>query len=415
MASRRWLRGTALPSMNILMLHNSYQIRGGEDESFESEVRMLRDEGHFVETIHCHNDQVEAIGILNVALQSIWSRSSHELVDQALRRRSYDVLHVQNFFPLLSPSVYSAARKHGVPVVQTLRNYRLMCPNALFFRDGHICEDCLGKVFKYPGIIHGCYRDSRLATTTVSAMTALHSLKGTWRNDVDLYVCLTEFARQKFIQGGFPPEKIVVKANFVYPDPGCGDGEGGFALFVGRLSPEKGLKTLLSAWDLLELKWTLKLVGEGPLAADVEAFCKQHQNVEWLGPLPSSEVKSLMGSASVLVFPSEWYETFGRVAIESFAKGTPVIASRLGAMAEIVEEMRTGLSFVPGDPEDLAEKLRWVFENPVELQSMREAARRTYEEKYTMQENCGILTRAYESARLVSPGDKNYCSSHQAV
>jgi len=361
---------------------------------------MLRAEGHFVETIHISNKQIEGNGMIQIALQSIWSSPSHELVDRKLQERKFDVLHVQNFFPMLSPSVYYAARKHGVPVVQTLRNYRLLCPNVFFFRDGHVCEDCMDNVFKYRGILHGCYKGSRMATGAVAAMTAFHTLKGTWLNAVDLYIALTDFVRDKFIQAGFPPDKLVVKSNFVYPDSGCGNGDGGYALFVGRLSPEKGLGTLLAAWKLLNRNWTLKIAGEGPLSSEVEAFCAEHKDVEWLGPKGREEVGKLMGSARVLVFPSEWYETFGRVAIESFAAGTPVIASRLGAMAEIVEEMRTGLLFTPGDPRDLAEQLRWVFDNPALVEVMRLVAREVFETKYTMKENCRVLIGAYEMAKL---------------
>jgi glycosyltransferase involved in cell wall biosynthesis len=213
--------------------------------------------------------------------------------------------------------------------------------------------------------------------------------------------------RDKFIEGGFPPDKLVVKSNFVYPDPGCGQGEGGYALFVGRLSPEKGLETLLQAWKLLKRDWTLKIVGEGPLSPLVEAFCAEHPEVEWLGSQSRAEIGRIMGGAKVLVFPSEWYETFGRVAIESFAAGTPVIASRLGAMAEVGEEMRTGMLFKPGDPEDLAEKLRWILDNPARVADMRLAARQTYETKYTMHENCRVLIQAYELAQLKSVAAKS--------
>jgi glycosyltransferase involved in cell wall biosynthesis len=397
--------------LNVLMLHNYYQQRGGEDESCESEVRMLRAEGHSVETILINNSQIESTGKIQVALQSLWSPSSYDLVDHALRDRPFDVMHVQNFFPLLSPSVYYAARKHRVPVVQSLRNYRLLCPNVLFYRDGHVCEDCMGKVFKYPGILHACYRGSRLATATVAAMTAFHTIKGTWLNAVDLYIALTQFVRDKFIEAGFPENKLVVKNNFVYPDPGCGTGEGGYALFVGRLSPEKGLDTLLEAWQQLGRNWKLKIAGDGPMSAEVQAFCAAHGEVEWLGAKSRAETSELMGGARVFVFPSKWYETFGRVAIESFAAGTPVIASRLGAMAEICEDTRTGLLFEPGNAADLAEKLRWVFDNPARVESMRPIARQTYESRYTMHENCRVLIQAYETAQRASRDAKRRSGS----
>ncbi len=401
--------------MNILMIHNSYQFRGGEDESYESEVRMLLAEGHTVETIHIRNSEIESKGKLQVALESFWSSPSYDLVDRKLRECPFDVLHVQNFFPQLSPSVYYAARKHEVAVVQTLRNYRLLCPGVFLYRDGHVCEDCMGKVVKYPGIVHGCYRGSRLATATVAAMTAFHSIKGTWLNSVDLYIALTRFVRDKFIEAGFPEDKVVVKNNFVYPDPGCGSGEGDYALFVGRLSPEKGVDTLLSAWKQLDRNWSLKIAGDGPMSAQVQSFCAAHKDVEWVGAKSRAETAHLMGNARVLVFPSQWYETFGRVAMESFAAGTPVIASCLGAMAEICDDGHTGRLFEPGNAGDLAEKLRWVHDNPERVRSMRPLARQTYESKYTMQPNCRVLIQAYESAQRTSRGAKGWTRSAQTA
>jgi glycosyltransferase involved in cell wall biosynthesis len=384
--------------MNILMLHNAYQIRGGEDESFDTECRILRDAGHFVETIHLHNEKVEETGKITVALQSIWSGPSYKLVDRKLRERHFDVMHVQNFFPLLSPSVYAAARKHEVPVVQTLRNYRLLCPGGILFRDGRICEQCVEKTFKYPSVLHACYRDNRLGSLTVAAMSAIHTLLGTWQRDVDLYISLTDFARTKYIQAGFAPEKIVIKGNCVHPDPGIGLGDGEFALFVGRLSTEKGIRTLLSAWDRLRPNYVLKIVGEGPSAEELRACSRHTPNIEWLGSKSSVEVLDLMGAAKVTVFPSEWYETFGRVAIESFAKGTPVITSRIGALAEVGQDTRADLFFKVGDPEDLASKLKWCFDHPDELKEKRRLVREEYERKYTADANCKRLVECYKLA-----------------
>ena len=382
------------------MLHNSYQFRGGEDESYESEVRMLRSNGHSVETIQMDYAQVNTKGKIQVALESLWSRPSYNLVDRMLHEREFDVLHVQNFFPLLSPSVYYAAKKNGVAVVQTLRNYRLLCPGVFFYRDGGVCEDCIDKVFKYPGILHGCYRGSRVATAAVAAMTAFHTMKGTWLNAVDIYIALTRFVRDKFIEAGFPEKKLVVKSNFVYPDPGCGNGQGDYALFVGRLSPEKGLDTLLRAWGQLDRKWKLKIVGDGPMADDVRAFCAANASVDWVGPKSRAETAEMMGNARVLVFPSQWYETFGRVAMESFAAGTPVIASRLGAMAEVCENGQAGMLFETGNAADLAEKLRWVFDHPAEAKAMRPIARQVFETKYTMPPNYRVLIETYQIAKL---------------
>jgi glycosyltransferase involved in cell wall biosynthesis len=229
-------------------------------------------------------------------------------------------------------------------------------------------------------------------------MTAVHKLWGTWQKNVDLYISLTDFARNKFLEEGFAPERIVTKGNFVDPDPGPGTGKGDFVLFAGRLTREKGIETLLCAWKRLKPSCVLKIVGEGPLSETLRASTQHLPNIEWLGVRPSSEVSDLMGAAKLLVFPSEWYETFGRVAIESFAKGTPVIASRIGAIAEVVDDLSNGLLFEPGNAADLGLKLQWAFDHPGELQIMRAAAREAYLQKYSAEENCRRLIQCYRLA-----------------
>lgn len=385
--------------MRILSVHSRYQIRGGEDESREAEERLLREMGHSVEVYEENNEKVTTVSPLPMALRTVWSVEAYETVKHRLARQPHDLVHVQNFFPLISPSVYYAAKAERVPVVQTLRNYRLLCPNALFFRDGRVCEDCLGKPVPWPGVLHACYRENRTATGAVATMLTVHRLMRTWSNMVDVYIALTEFARQKFIEGGFPANKIVVKPNFVHPDPGTGEGQGGYALFVGRLSAEKGLDTLLAAWEQLGAKIPLKIVGDGPLASWVVQTAKRLPQIEWLGRRPVEEVYALMGEAMVVIFPSQWYETFGRVAVEAFAKGTPVIAANIGAIAELIEHGRTGLHFRPGDSEDLAAKVEWALAHPGELACMRRSARTEFEAKYTAKENYRRLMEIYTLAR----------------
>jgi glycosyltransferase involved in cell wall biosynthesis len=232
----------------------------------------------------------------------------------------------------------------------------------------------------------------------VAAMLTAHRALRTWTRRVDMYIALTEFAREKLIQGGLPKEKIAVKPHFVEPDPGMGEGGGGYALFVGRLSPEKGSDTLLSAWERLGGKPSLKIVGDGPLAPQAAEAARRFPGVQWLGQQPLDEVYRLMGEAAFLVFPSEVYETFGRVAIEAFAKGTPVIASKIGAIAELVEHGRTGLHFRPGDPKDLAARVQWASRHPAELEHMRKAARGEFEVKYTAGQNYELLMEIYRTA-----------------
>ncbi|BAU66896.1 putative glycosyl transferase [Stanieria sp. NIES-3757] len=383
--------------MRILSIHNNYRIRGGEDESRESEERLLREMGHQVDVYEENNNRITQLNSVQLSLKTIWSQEAYRIVQKSLRQSKRDVVHVQNFFPLISPSVYYAAQSEGVPVIQTLRNYRLICPNGLFFRQNRVCEDCLDKFIPYPGIIHACYRKNRAATSATVAMLTTHRVIQTWDKQVNLFISLSKFARQKFIEAGFPADKIIVKPNFVHPDPGVGQGQGGYALYVGRLSVEKGLDILLAAWERLKAPIPLKIVGDGPLAQQVIEATKRFPQVEWLGRKPMTEVYELMGEAMFLIFPSKWYETFGRVAVEAFAKGTPVIAANLGAIAELVENERTGLHFCPSDAVDLATKIDQILTQPQKLSQMRREARAEFENKYTAQENYNQLMKIYAS------------------
>lgn len=392
--------------MRITMIHNHYQLRGGEDESFQSEAQLLMDAGHDVQILTEHNDRVAELGTMRTALRTVWSSEAYQRVRAALRRHRSDLLHVQNFFPLFSPAVYYGARAEGVAVVQSLRNYRLLCPNALFFRDGRVCEDCMGRIAPWPGILHGCYRDSRGASAAVAAMITLHRVAKTWEQQPDVYIALTEFARNKFVAGGIPSSKVLVKPNFVHPDPGVGGGRSGGALFVGRLTAEKGIGTLLSAWERIGEQVPLQVVGDGPLAPAVEAAARRTSGIEFLGHRTVSEVHALMKDAAFLVLPSEWYETFGRVAVEAFATGTPVIAAQIGAVAEVVSGGETGLLFEPGDVNDLVTKVEWARSHPQEIAAMGHAARKSYEATYTAHRNYEILMDIYAVA-LSRSGARN--------
>ncbi len=385
--------------MRILTIHNRYQVRGGEEECYETELNLLRQMGHHVEVYEEDNNYLTGLNTAALALKTVWSQKTYDDIRLCLRQQAYDVVHIHNFFPLISPSVYYAAKAEGVPVVQTLHNYRLLCPNALLYRDEKLCEDCIGKIIPYPGVLHGCYRNSELASAGVATMLSVHRAMRTWTEMVDVYVCLSKFARRKFIEGGLPADKIVVKPNFVNPDPGVGSGSGDYALFVGRLSIEKGLDTLLAAWEELSKYIPLKIVGNGPLADYVAQAVKSLPRVEWLGYKSTAEVHSLMGEAMFLVFPSKWNETFGRVAIEAFAKGTPVIAANLGAISEIVVPDKTGLHFQPGVPKDLVDKVKWLLANPEKLAQMRLEARLEFETKYTTENNYEQIMNIYTIAQ----------------
>ena len=238
------------PKHKILMAHNYYQILWRGRKFFRAEKSMLEHMGHQVITYTRSNDDIQVGGLKNKAklfIDTIWSRQSYENLVQLIRKHKPDIAHFQNTFPLISPSAYYACRAEGIPVVQSLRSYRLICSNGFFFRDGKICEDCMGKALPLPAVIHACYRNSRLQSSAVVSMLSYHRAIRTWRTQVDLYIALTEFSRDKFIQSGLPPEKVIVKPNYI-PDPGIGVYPGDYAIYVGRLSSEKGIMTVLEAW-----------------------------------------------------------------------------------------------------------------------------------------------------------------------
>jgi glycosyltransferase involved in cell wall biosynthesis len=380
------------------MVHCRYQIRGGEDECFESEQRLLRAAGVEVETYEDNNLRVERQGHLRTALDTVWSQRAYLAIRARLREKRYDLVHVHNLLPLISPAVYYAARAEGCAVVQTLHNYRISCPAGLFFRDGRVCEDCLGKAVPWPGVLHGCYRGSRAGTAAIAAMLAGHRLLGTWDSKVDVYIALNEFMRKKAIAGGLPAERIVVKPNFVGDDPGAGDGGGGFALFTARLNPEKGVAEVLAAWRRLGGRIPLKIMGDGPLTEAVKAAAASTPGIEYLGRRPLAEFYDLLGQASFFVLASTWYEGFPRVVNECCARGTPIVASAIGPIAELVADGRTGLHFRPGNVDDLVAKVEWLLDHPEEQAALRQGARREFEMKYTAAAGLEHLLGAYRRA-----------------
>lgn len=382
----------------VLLSHNRYQQQGGEDQVFASEGDLLESRGHRVMRYVLHNDLVNEMSRPGVARATVWNGAAYREVRRVIRAERPGVAHFHNTFPLASPAVYYAARAEGVPVVQTLHNYRLLCPNALFFREERVCESCLGKSIPWKGVAHACYRGSRTASGAVAVMLTAHRVAGTWDEAVDVYVALSEFARRKFVRGGLPAEKVVVKPNFVHPDPGAGAGRGGYVLFVGRLSAEKGVGTLLEAWEHLQGRADLKIVGDGPLAPRVAAAAERLGGVEWMGRQPADRTLALMKDARALVLPSVCYENFPIVLAEAYAVGLPVVASDLGSMSSLVDHGRTGLRFRPGDAEDLAARVEWTLTHSAELGRMRKEARAEFEAKYTADQNHRLLMEIYRSA-----------------
>ncbi len=383
------------------MTHNYYQSHGGEDESFHAEATLLKQGGQEVVTFTRSNTDIIERGLRNkidLFTNTIWADNSYREIIRLIRGSQPKLAHFQNIFPLISPSVYYACKSEGIPVVQTLRNYRLICSNGFFLRDGKVCEDCMGKFIPWPGIVHACYRNSVLQTAAVASMLTFHRFRETWSAQVDIYITLTDFSRRKLIESGMNPNQIMVKPNYVL-DPGIGNQSGSYVAYAGRLSEEKGIEVLLKSFKRLP-KIGLKIMGDGPLRTLVKKHISENDKikVDLMGYLPRDKGIDVMKQSRFLVFPSIWYETFGRTIIEAFACGIPVIASRLGAMAELVHDGETGLLFTPGDADDLAEKINWLWHHPNEASRMGRTARIEYEEKFTPDHNYELLMAIYQKA-----------------
>jgi glycosyltransferase involved in cell wall biosynthesis len=385
--------------MKVLLIHNKYRTSApsGEDIAVNNERRMLESRGVQVAVFERCNDDLDDSSLMAktaMAVNTIWSQRSRSDLRTVLRDVRPDIVHVHNTFSMLSPSVYGACKAAGVPIVQTLHNFRFFCPSALFLRDGKPCEDCLDKSL-LQSVRHRCYRGSLAATATLAAMLTLHRAIGTYSRDIDRYIALTEFARSKVTKGGVAAHKVVVKPNFVPDPPLPGRGGGGYVVFVGRLLEGKGTETLVAAWRHLP-SVTLKIVGDGALRSALENIAKAERlNIEFMGMRSRTEVLQAVSNAEFLVVPSEWYEGFPMVIAESFACGTPVLASRIGSLEELVKEGVTGRKFAAADPQGLAAAVRIMLADKSSLRDMREHAREYFDGHLTEQANYHALVNIY--------------------
>jgi glycosyltransferase involved in cell wall biosynthesis len=379
-------------AMRILLVHNVYRDRYGEDVVVDEEHALLKLHGHAVDRHGADNATIAGgWATLRTAWQAPYSNRERDRLLRRIETFRPDVVHVHNFFPLLTPSVFDACEAAGVPAVLSVHNYRLVCPGATFFRAGAVCEKCL-RGSAYNAARHGCYRGSRLGSLAVARMVERHRTAGTWQRKVDCFIVFTEFARAKLMEAGFPGDRIAVKPNAVRIGSSVERADGdGAALFVGRLAAEKGVATLLSAWRDLDLP--LRIVGDGPLRALAQQA--KQASIIWLGRLSPDGVAEEMRRARFLVMPSEWYEGFPLVVAEAMARGLPIIASNLGGLGELVRDGATGLSFTAGDATDLARAVRWARDNPEAMARMAHAARVRVLESLTPEANHRRLTEIY--------------------
>jgi len=390
--------------VKILLVHNQYQIPGGEEVVFEQEKRLLERAGHEVVTYCRTNYEAESYsGFRKLALirNIAWSSETNTSLRQLLREEKPDIVHVHNTFMMMSSSVFAACHDEGIPVLQTLHNFRMLCPAANFIRDGKVCEECAEHSL-LRGIQHGCYRGSRMATATVALAIEVQRQR---RAYADLYIALSEFSRRKLVSHGLPADKVCVKPNFVNPDPGERTSEGRYAIFAGRLSEEKGLETLLDAWRQLQCDIPLMIVGDGPLFEPLKKKADELglTSVTFAGRLPREQTLEAIKEARFLLATSQCYENFPMGIVESFACGVPVICSRLGGMQELVEDGVTGLHFTPGNATELAGKVQWTWLHPEEMQAMGKTARSTYLRRYTAEKNYPLLMEIYARVTAMQP------------
>jgi glycosyltransferase involved in cell wall biosynthesis len=384
-------------------LHNRYRQAGGEDVVVRAERALLDAHGHAVELLEVDNDGLAGVGArVAAAAGALYSPRARARVERAIKRFGPDVVHVHNFFPRLSPAVYDAARTLGVPVVQTLHNYRLTCANGLLLRDGAPCQRCVGLAAPWPGVLHGCYRDSRAESAVVAGMVGLHRALGTWPR-VDAYVALTGFQAGLLAKAGVPAARIHLKPNFC-ADPGWQPpaAPGEYALFVGRIAPEKGLETVIEAYVRHGLRVPLVVAGDGELRAGYERRTREAglaDTIRWVGAQTPAAVQALMARARFLVFPSIWYEPFGLAIIEAFACGLPVLGSDLGGVPELVQAGGSGWLVPPGDAAAWAGAIARTWELVAGSPAFGAAARRTYEARFTPAANLARLIEIYEQAR----------------
>jgi len=395
--------------MKILLVHNFYgsSAPSGENTAYLAERELLKGHGHEILEFTRHSDEIRERGLsgtLRGAFSTPWNPFCVRDIRRIIERERPDVMHAHNTFPILSPAVFRAARGLGTATVLTLHNYRIFCAAGIPMRNSIPCIECIEKDSVAPAMKYGCYRNSRLATIPMAAMISLHKRLGTWKRDVDAFIALTEFQKNKMAAGGLPEERIYIKPHF-YPDPPAPipwEDREPKIIFVGRLGWEKGVHVLVNAWR----RWgrsapALEIIGDGPQRAELEKMVDKadlNRKIHFCGQIPFSQTQEKMARARLLVLPSLWFEGFPMVIREAFALSVPVAGSRIGSLPGIIAEKKTGRLFSPGDPADLLQVVKGLWEKPQNLDEMAKAARDEFDKKYTPNKNYEQLVSIYHKA-----------------
>ena len=379
--------------MRILFVHNFYQHAGGEDQVFLAEKDLMKEHGHEVHSYTVNNDNINSLWTkINTTINLSYSTKSKKNFSIALKKINPDIVHCHNFFPRLTPSIFDACLDENIPAILTLHNYRLVCPSVYLSKNNKPWELSIKKN-PYWAVPYKVYQNSFIGTAAIAYMINYHKKRKTWQKKLDHIITLTKFAKNKFIESGFSPNNMVVKPNFISDPQKENNTRGQFALFIGRLSQEKGIEFLLESWK--EIDFPLKIVGDGPMMGNVKL---QGNNVEFLGKIPNKSVKTLLQKAQFLVFPSQWYEGFPMVLVEAMACGTPVLVTNIGSMQEIITDELNGLHFELGNQKQFIEKVHQLMKDESLCQFLGDNGRRAYLEKYTPDVNYQQLISIYQDS-----------------
>ena len=395
--------------MKIFLVHNFYgsTAPSGENTAFVSEASLLRNRGHSIVEFTRHSDELLHQGLYGTvrgALGTVWNPLSLRKLKSALREIKPEIVHVHNTFPILSPSVLYATSDLDIPTVMTLHNYRIGCSAATALRKDEPCTLCLDKKSVLPALRYGCYRDSRIATLPVSLMIALHRAKNTWKKNIDAFITLTEFQREKMIQFGIPEASLFVKPQFLEnpPEPLPWQRRESKAVFIGRLYPAKGIHILIDSWK----KWgksaaPLEIIGDGPMRNELMNAAGKSEaasSISFLGNLSHAEAMRRLSSAKLLILPSLCFEGFPMVVQEAYAYGVPIAASNIGSLPYLIPENRSGTLFVPGNAESLLASVQPLLADDKQLRLLGAQAKQEFDSKYTAGKNYDILMSIYASA-----------------
>lgn len=391
--------------MRVLQLHNHHAGPGGAMEVLAHEAALLEAAGHQVDQYTLPPAEQSGLPAWRAGAKAVWNIEAARDVTKRVQDFRPDVVHGHTPFPLMSPAVFRAAKREGVPTLATLHSFRYVCVAATCYRDGHICEDCVGRTVKWPAVRHRCYHGNAAGSGALALGLLVHRVAGTFDHSIDRYLALTGFARDLMVRDGFPADKVGVKANSVpepTPAPSGQDRAGEpYVVFAARLLAVKGVRTMLKAWRRLPDP-TLRLVvaGDGELADDVRRAADADPRIDLRGWLDQDSVTGLMAGAVATLVPSEWYEAGPPLTlIRSLSVGTPVIASDLENISADLVADEAGTTFRTADPASLADAVSRVWQNRHEAGPLRERCRQSFEQRYSPQVGLERLVAEYE--RLV--------------